>query len=180
VSTLYNIVFGVNPCADELLALLGLTRAECGRFRDCYVQRGAGELLLVHVLTRNGAGNRSNPALAEANRRLRRCPYYVIEWDEDFDGTYATFVFNVLARPKLEALVSRDPRALPEPFGVRLPAFLKRMREGIDDPEVNRVAKAIRPSLEKIQRIFEHGGKVAGLLDSDSGECGPNVVKLGE
>lgn len=180
MSNLYNIIFGVNPRADELLTLLGLTRDECGRFRDCYVQRLVAGRLAVHVLTRNGGGNRKDPRIAEANKRLRRCPYYLTDWDEESDGTYASFVFDVPARPTLEARVSFDPRALPPPFGERLPAFLRRMQTHRDDPEVQRVIEAIRPAMDKIQAIFATGVQVVGLLDGDAGDVAPNVVKLGE
>ena len=38
MSGLYNALFGVNPIADTLLFTLGYTRADCGRFRDCYIE----------------------------------------------------------------------------------------------------------------------------------------------
>jgi hypothetical protein len=50
---LYNVLFGTNQSADELLAVLGLARASVGRFRDCYVSDGQ-----IVVYTRNGGGNR--------------------------------------------------------------------------------------------------------------------------
>jgi len=49
----YNMVFGQNPISDAILATLGLTRADCGRFRDCFIADGK-----IAVYTRNGGGNR--------------------------------------------------------------------------------------------------------------------------
>jgi len=34
MSGLYNALFGVNSIADTLLFTLGLTRGDCGRFRE--------------------------------------------------------------------------------------------------------------------------------------------------
>ena len=45
--SLYNMLFGMNPDADNLLGLLGLTRGDVGRFRDCYLIEEAGEPLIV-------------------------------------------------------------------------------------------------------------------------------------
>lgn len=50
---LYNIVFGMNKASDAILATLGLTRSDCGRFRDCFISEGR-----IAVYTRNGGGNR--------------------------------------------------------------------------------------------------------------------------
>lgn len=51
--SLYNALFGMNQMSDVLLAALGLTRADVGRFRDCYIQNDR-----IAVYTRNGGGNR--------------------------------------------------------------------------------------------------------------------------
>jgi hypothetical protein len=51
----YNMIFGQNQHADQLLAVLGLTRQAFYRFRDCYLTDG-GE---IAVYTRGGGGNRN-------------------------------------------------------------------------------------------------------------------------
>lgn len=51
--SLYNLLFGVDDNADFLLALLGLTRKDVGRFRDAYLDDGK-----IAIYTRNGGGNR--------------------------------------------------------------------------------------------------------------------------
>ena len=50
----YNILFGENPFSDIVLATLGLTRHDVGRFRDVYLENDE-----IVVLTRNGGNNRS-------------------------------------------------------------------------------------------------------------------------
>lgn len=53
--SLYNLLFGTNPQADVLLAALGLSRGDVGRFRDTFID---GQRQLIAVYTRNGGGNR--------------------------------------------------------------------------------------------------------------------------
>ena len=85
--SLYNTLFGMNPLSDVILATLGLTRGDTGRFRDCFVADGK-----IAVYTRNGGGNREEyqpviDALAEH-------PCYLFDQDDDFDSTYATIYFS--------------------------------------------------------------------------------------
>ncbi len=87
MSGLYNALFGMNPAASEVLALLELEPRELGRFRDVHV--GCGE---IAVYTRNGGGNRGeHTAVFE---RLRRHPCYLRDADDGFDHTYATIYFR--------------------------------------------------------------------------------------
>ena len=34
---MYNMLFGENELADDLLKMLNLTKEDCGRYRDCYL-----------------------------------------------------------------------------------------------------------------------------------------------
>lgn len=113
---LYGALFGENPRADVLLATLGLTRADVGRFRDCFISEGK-----IAVYTRNGGGNRdhwerfiktpgSGPVALEENEqeegpdcdcpgciityRLPKHPHYSHDRDDEFDSTYSTIYFN--------------------------------------------------------------------------------------
>lgn len=47
------MLFGKNQQSEVILACLGLTEGDCGRFRDCYVD---DDQIVIH--TRNGGGNR--------------------------------------------------------------------------------------------------------------------------
>lgn len=83
---MYNTMFGMNPDSDKLLALLGATRGEFGRFRDVYMQDG---YIVVH--TRCGGGNRDDyfPEWVEDH------PWYSHDEDGDFDNTYADIYFKI-------------------------------------------------------------------------------------
>jgi len=84
--SLYNLVFGMNPDADKLLALLDATREDFGRFRNVYMEDG---YIVVH--TRCGGGNREDyfPDWVTDH------PWYSHDEDGDFDNTYADIYFKV-------------------------------------------------------------------------------------
>lgn len=94
----YNLIFGENPASDAILATLGLARADCGRFRDCFISNGE-----IAVYTRNGGGNRqcweergdecTCPGCIITDR-LPRHPCYLRDEDDAFDCTYATVYFR--------------------------------------------------------------------------------------
>jgi len=96
---LYNIVFGQNSASDAILATLGLTRGDVGRFRDCFVANDE-----IAVYTRNGGGNRECweekeegtdcSCLGCIMKKLPKHPYYLRDEDDDFDYTYATIYFR--------------------------------------------------------------------------------------
>jgi hypothetical protein len=85
--SMYNLVFGMNPASNVILATLGLNQADTGRFRDCFVTNGE-----IAIYTRNGGGNRESyqPIIDE----LAKHPCYLRDEDDDFDSTYATFYFR--------------------------------------------------------------------------------------
>jgi len=84
---MYNLVFGQNSAADAILATLGLTRSDCGRFRDCVVTKGN-----IAVYTRNGGGNRQD--YQDVFDALRKHACYLYDGDDEFDSTYATIYFR--------------------------------------------------------------------------------------
>lgn len=87
---MYNVLFGSNPAANELLAIIGVDKAYFVRFRDCWVDEQGHEL---HVYTRLGGGNRS--AYTEVWAKIRQHALYVRDFDDQFDETYATIIFTV-------------------------------------------------------------------------------------
>lgn len=106
---LYNMLFGVNPLADELLAVLGYTRDDIPRFRDCFLNNGR---IVIH--TRTGGGNRdyyenletcksnypeyfgkgSDPS-GPWNDDLRQHPMFIVDGDLKTDSTYANFFYGM-------------------------------------------------------------------------------------
>lgn len=90
--SLYNMLFGQNPAADLLLAMLNLNQGDVGRYRDCYPSEDGTKIL---VYTRNGGGNREQyQGVLDA---LKDHPNWLNDQDDDFDCTYATIEFSVPA-----------------------------------------------------------------------------------
>ena len=85
--SMYNMLFGNNPLSDIILATLDLTKADCGRFRDCFITEDK-----IAIYTRLGGGNRED--YEETTKRLQSLPNYLYDKDDDFDCTYATFYYS--------------------------------------------------------------------------------------
>lgn len=92
--SMYNMIFGMNPDSDKLLALLGKTRADFGRFRDVFMEDG---YIVVH--TRNGGGNRDD--YLDVFDEMSDHPWYSHDADDDFDCTYANIYFKLPENEKL-------------------------------------------------------------------------------
>jgi hypothetical protein len=109
--SLYNMLFGENPMAEKLLAVLGYTKADVGRYRDCYTIDEEGKIQIV-VHTRNGGGNREE--YGEVLDKLAQHPWWVKDQDDDFDCTYADVFFQ--PPEELQAAIKEihDP-SLPTP-----------------------------------------------------------------
>lgn len=85
---LYNIINGVNQATFFILPMLGEKHPEhYPRFRNCFVDGDE-----IHVYTRVGGNNR-NCGLGE--EELQQHINYLYDKDDDFDNTYATYVFSV-------------------------------------------------------------------------------------
>lgn len=82
----YNMLFGKNPNAEELLSVLGLEECQIERFRDCYVEDNK-----IVILTRTGGLNRET----WQNEVLINHPCYLYDKDDDYDNTYAYYYFSL-------------------------------------------------------------------------------------
>lgn len=87
MSGLYNMMFGEHDHADMLLACLGFTKGDCGRYRSCYIDDGK---IVIH--TRNGGGNREE--YQDTIDTLAEHPDYLYDEDDSFDCTYANIYFR--------------------------------------------------------------------------------------
>lgn len=144
--SLYNLVHGENNFASVLLAMLGLSRDEVPRYRDCY---WTGEHIAIH--TRTGGGNRED--YEDGNAYLVSQPTYVRDDDDDHDSTYATFYFTV---PEPLQWVIPHLQAEERTPGERWQCFLDRMRDPAagDDPQVKRALEAMAPVFAKIEAFL--------------------------
>lgn len=84
----YNLVFGMNPDSEKLLAVLGKTTEDFGRFRNVYMEDGC---IVVH--TRCGGGNRED--YEDVFEAMSQHPWYSHDADDDFDCTYANIYFKL-------------------------------------------------------------------------------------
>lgn len=84
---LYNVIFGYNPACIVILPMLGRKEDEYPRFRDCFVEDGK-----IAIYTRVGGNNRN---CGYGEEKLYKDPNYVSTYDDEFDPTYATYLFNV-------------------------------------------------------------------------------------
>ena len=87
MSSLYNVIFGYNPACIVILPMLGRKEDEYPRFRDCFVEDGK-----IAIYTRVGGNNRN---CGYGEEKLYEDPNYVSTYDDEFDSTYATYLFNV-------------------------------------------------------------------------------------
>ena len=92
--SLYNMCCGESENADKLLEVLGLSRDDCGRYRDCYLHDNQ-----IIIYTRNGGGNREE--YQDVIDELAKHPNYVNDYDDDFDNTYCYIVFSIPENAKL-------------------------------------------------------------------------------
>ena len=90
--SMYNAIFGYCPIFDVLLYYLQLKKRTFGRFRDCYLQRRNGDLV-VAVYARIGGNNRDD--YKQCIDDIKSHPLYIDDEDDSFDSTYASFYFKV-------------------------------------------------------------------------------------
>lgn len=82
------MINGVNPLTPVILATLGLSHQDVGRFRDVFVT----DKDEIAVYTRNGGGNRAS--YQHVFDALAQHPCYLRDEDDSFDSTYATIYFK--------------------------------------------------------------------------------------
>lgn len=162
----YNLINGVDSQSNFLLALLGLTRTDVPRFRDCYWN---GEEICIY--TRTGGGNRDyyeslesckknypedftgdNPPKGPWNDDLRKMPTFKRDEDDSFDSTYATFFF---ALPEVFSELKYDLKAADATPQQKFESFLERLYSGKTDPQIERVEKVMAPIIEKIKKMTD-------------------------
>ncbi len=105
---LYNVINGVQPSTWFILPMLGKHPDEYPRFRDCFVGKmwrnkekdeygipvwHHGKEQLISVYTRVGGNNR--PDYQKEIEIMKKMSEYVEDFDDDFDNTFAIFVFRV-------------------------------------------------------------------------------------
>lgn len=126
---------GRTPGFELALGLLGLTERDVGRFRDCYVD----ENLNVVIFTRNGGGNR--PDYEDVTNRLRAHPGFIRDYDDEFDCTFAYYVFKSdLPIDRLQGIYEKTTKAVGGGTMDRFHRLMNKLNDenAKDDPEVVR------------------------------------------
>jgi hypothetical protein len=92
--SLYNMMNGVNPATFYILPMLGYHPDSYPRFRDCFIsdERYPDNNHII-VYTRTGGGNRES--YMDQNLWITCIEGYIEDYDDDYDCTFANFVFDI-------------------------------------------------------------------------------------
>lgn len=85
----YNMINGFNPACVIFLPMLGRKPEDYPRFRDCFISKEGKH---IEVYTRVGGGNRG---CGYGEEELYKDPNFCNTYDDEFDSTYGTYVFNI-------------------------------------------------------------------------------------
>lgn len=125
--SLYNMINGVNPSTFFILPMLGEKHPDdYPRFRDCFVDNNE-----IHVYTRVGGGNR-NCEFGE--EELQQHPNYLRDFDDEYDSTYATYVFSIPDEFKndFDLITSGKIREISEVYKERLYKVYPKLKDTFD------------------------------------------------
>lgn len=161
--TLYNLVFGMNPAADLIVALLGWTKMDVPRFRDAWVEK-AGDGYEIRIHTRMGGDNAGHWDFSTdddqagpeclcpgcvMDYQVFQHPQYLRHADDEFDNTYRDVWFRVSPEATELAGMLVEPEKVDVP--VRWVKELEAMERGEIKPEVRKVVTDL---LEQIAEQF--------------------------
>lgn len=93
--SLYNLINGATPATFFVLPMLGKHPDQYPRFRDCFLsdQERPEYNDHIHIYTRTGGNNRED--YEGSNQEMQSMPGFVADYDDDFDNTYASWIFKV-------------------------------------------------------------------------------------
>ena len=132
--SLYNLVSGVNPCTFFVLPMLGKHPDLYPRFRDCFVKDDERPKYDKHIFvyTRVGGGNRDS--YEDEITELRHMPGYVTDYDDLFDSTYATFIFEVPEELKAdyELILAGKIKEISDSYKQKLYDVFPKLKEQFD------------------------------------------------
>jgi len=173
---MYNILHGVNPVSKILLMSLDIKHHELnpegkwhpGRFRDIHLSSDGSKILLF---TRNGGGNREcwdreicdkvkigeepcwvftkDMCPPRMNEILKTHPFYIKDYDDEFDCTYAYFEFKTpgkldSALDKILKAQGGPPKSLREKFNAAMKEMETMSKEEIlNDPRFKPLADIV-------------------------------------
>lgn len=173
--TMYNLLFGKNPQAAMLLAVLGIKEHEVPRFRDVHADEDGKT---IEIYTRMGGGNRGHwdgydgdggpdcpcPG-CRAEHFLTALPGYQGNEDDDFDCTYATYRYAVAEEWQGDVVALRDllTHGLRPEFGNHLARTLR--REPTEADKADQAHDAERGLLARTSHLMANGHTFVPLDD---------------
>jgi len=118
------MVNGFNPACVFIMPMLGRKQDEWPRFRDCFVT----EDNQIAIYTRVGGNNRGQ---GYGEEELYKDPNFVKTFDDSFDDTYATYVFNVPEKWKadFDKLMEKKFSETSEEYQTMLREFFPKLNE---------------------------------------------------
>jgi hypothetical protein len=121
------MINGVNPATFFILPMLGGKHPDnLPRFRDCFVKNDE-----IHIYTRVGGGNR-NCEFGE--EELQSHQNYLRDFDDDYDSTYATYVFSVPDefKPDFELIKAGKIKEISDKYKERIYLVYPKLKETFD------------------------------------------------
>ena len=108
--SLYNIINGFSPACLLVMPMLDRKQEDYPRFRDCFVE---GENIAIY--TRVGGNNRG---CGYGEEELYKDPNFINTYDDDFDNTYATYLFKVPDKwkPDFDKIIKGDIRDVSDEY----------------------------------------------------------------
>ena len=142
---LYNQIFKVNPDAPMLIKVLNLI--EVGRFRDIFLNKDGTRIILY---TRNGGKNRKK--YQSIFDDLRKHPFYIRDWDDAYDNTYAYVEFSM--PPKyIQELQGMATGIEPKSIGDKFKEVFKEM--AVMTPRQMAEDQRFKSTIEMLNQITE-------------------------
>ena len=147
--SLYNMLHGVNPAAGTLLSMLEIKPDEVERLRDVHIFKPEeGEELQIAIFTRTGGGNRED----YPNELIKSHPEYIRDYDDDFDCTYATYLFRVSAPMQAVLRTLVDSGVDTTPPMEKMTGLIEKLKSGDpDDAEVKKAMEVGKGIFEKLE-----------------------------
>jgi len=124
----YNMLNDVNPATFFILPMLGKHPDAYPRFRDCFVENGK-----FHICTRTGGGNREE--YMEENQAIREMDGFELDFDDDFDRTYAIWVFGIPEKweTDFDKILNGDLKNVSDEYQSELKSVFPKLTDKFDE-----------------------------------------------
>jgi hypothetical protein len=109
--------------------MLGKHPDEYPRFRDCFVDI---DDKTINIYTRVGGGNRESHK--DEIEELRKNQNYIRDYDDNFDNTFATFVFSIPEKWKIDfdKLINNKGNEISDEYKQELKRVFPKLAEKFD------------------------------------------------